>query len=445
LAAAVAWALPPGAGANLIGAQAGSVPALMANAAFNSLSAQAAIRLVNNRGDIGRTLEELASSDAVRATLAAALTAGVLERLNASGAMQALAQQDAASARLAHNLINAGGRALTNTAITGGDLEAALRRAIVGGVVDTAHGQAASLIKGLEADFVAHKLAHALAGCAAGAAVGSTCSDGAIGAAVGEIVARLRPPANGLVHSDAERAHLLGMSQLVAGAVAALAGGNAQTAIDTARVAVENNALKPALVGLLWLADRGITAWQVSQDLAAIRDGTKTVQQVAQERGEEYVVNAILGNLGRVGVEAVKQGGTWVQRRLPVADRAGDAQNATTIVRNAHLAGGAHPRTGIPFDRDGFPDFSSVALRTVQIQQTGKSKVDRAAANRAAGLRSEPFGYTWHHHQDGRTMQLVPTDIHRATGHTGGVALTKISASKVTQECRDTRAAGRMT
>jgi filamentous hemagglutinin len=40
------------------------------------------------------------------------------------------------------------------------------------------------------------------------------------------------------------------------------------------------------------------------------------VQQVAQERGEEYVVNAILGNLGRVGVEAVKQGGTWVQRRV---------------------------------------------------------------------------------------------------------------------------------
>jgi hypothetical protein len=74
-------------GAGLIGAQAGSVPALMANAAFNSLSAQAAIRLVNNRGDIGRTLSELAASDAVRATLAAALTVGVLERINANGAV----------------------------------------------------------------------------------------------------------------------------------------------------------------------------------------------------------------------------------------------------------------------------------------------------------------------------------------------------------------------
>jgi len=68
-------------------------------------------------------------------------------------------------------------------------------------------------------------------------------------------------------------------------------------------------------VGLAWLADRGLTAYQASQDLAAIRDGSKTVEQVAQERGEEYVVNVILGNLGRVGVRAVKEGGLWVQSR----------------------------------------------------------------------------------------------------------------------------------
>lgn len=101
-----------------------------------------------------------------------------------------------------------------------------------------------------------------------------------------------------------------------------------------------------------------------------------------------------------------------------VAARAGGA-----TVRNAHLAGKVHPKTGIPFDRNGFPDFSSVSRNTVQMPQTGNRAADFAAANRAAGLPSTPRGYTWHHHQDGRTMQLVPTDIHRATGHTGGVAL----------------------
>ncbi len=91
-------------------------------------------------------------------------------------------------------------------------------------------------------------------------------------------------------------------------------------------------------------------------------------------------------------------------------------------IRNKHLAGKLHPKTGIPFDKDGFPDFSSVAKQRVSIKQTGNRAVDEAAANSAAGLSQTPRGYTWHHHQDGKTMQLVPTDIHRATGHTGGVA-----------------------
>jgi len=101
----------------------------------------------------------------------------------------------------------------------------------------------------------------------------------------------------------------------------------------------------------------------------------------------------------------------------------GAAAKATTTVRNGHLAGKVHPKTGIPFDGNGFPDFSGVAQKTVQIQQTKNRAADYAAANRAAGLPSTPRGLTWHHHQDGKTMQLVPTDIHRGTGHTGGVAL----------------------
>jgi len=102
---------------------------------------------------------------------------------------------------------------------------------------------------------------------------------------------------------------------LVAGATSAYAGGNAQTAITTAEVAVQNNALVPALIGLAWLADKAWTAYEVSQDVAAIRDGTKTVQQVAQEKGEEYVTGIIVGNIGRYGVKAVKAGGNWVQSR----------------------------------------------------------------------------------------------------------------------------------
>ena len=181
----MAWATG-GVGAELIGGTTTTTVAgvtttttttagLKANAAFTSLAAQASISFINNKGDINKTLKELGSSQTVKATIAAALTAGVLDKLGATSGMSDIKDKLAKgtagfSEKLTYNLINATGRALTNTAINGGNLEDALKQALIGGLVDTAHGQVASQIKGIEADYLAHKLAHALAGCAAVAA-----------------------------------------------------------------------------------------------------------------------------------------------------------------------------------------------------------------------------------------------------------------------------------
>lgn len=318
LGVAVAWATG-GMGAELLGTT-GTTTSAMANAAFMSLSSQAAITFVNNKGNIGKTLSDLAKSDIVKATITAALTAGVLDKIGALEGMQGLKDSTQFADKLTYNLINAGGRALTNVAINGGDLEDALKQALVGGLVDTAHGAVASQIKLAGFDYLAHKLAHALAGCVAGAAAGGECRDGAIGAAVGEVVAGLMPPQNGIAYSDAEKAKVLALSKLVAGATSAYAGGDAQTAITTAETAVQNNALVPLLIGMAWLADKAWTAYEVSQDVAAIRDGTKTVEQVALEKGDEYVTGIIIGNVGRYGVKAVKAGGTWVQSKDPFSN-----------------------------------------------------------------------------------------------------------------------------
>jgi hypothetical protein len=318
LSVAVAWAMGPG-GAGIIG-NATTISGTMANAAFTSLAAQASITLVNNKGDVGKTLKDLSNSSTVKATLAAALTAGVLEKVGGTSTMTELSKTGQFADKLTYNLINATGRALTTTAINGGDLQGALKAALVGGMVDTAHGQAASLIGQNVSDYLAHKLAHALAGCVAGAAAGGQCKDGAIGGAIGEVVAQMMPARNGIAYSDSEKANVMAMSKLVAGAVSAYAGGNALTAITTAEVAVQNNAFVPALIGLAWLADKAWTAYEVSQDVAAIRDGTKTVQQVASEKGEDYVAGIILGNIGRFGVKAVKTGGTWVQSKDPFSN-----------------------------------------------------------------------------------------------------------------------------
>ena len=113
---------------------------------------------------------------------------------------------------------------------------------------------------------------------------------------------------------------------------------------------------------------------------------------------------------------------------LPVVPSAGMVRRLDGVAdavrgsrpRNAHLAGGVHPVTKIPFGADGFPDFSAVSIKNVEITFNGNRADDFKAANTAAGYAKTPKGYTWHHHQNGRTMQLVPTDIHRKTGHTGG-------------------------
>ncbi|MDI1429801.1 HNH endonuclease [Polyangium sorediatum] len=122
---------------------------------------------------------------------------------------------------------------------------------------------------------------------------------------------------------------------------------------------------------------------------------------------------------------APPSGTTVTTTTKPVTGPNGAAgQAGAARPRNAHLAGKKHPETGVPFDPEGYPDFKAagVVKKEVKINQTGNRRADDRLANKEAGLTETPEGYTWHHHQDGKTMQLVPKDIHGATGHTGGVA-----------------------
>jgi hypothetical protein len=82
---------------------------------------------------------------------------------------------------------------------------------------------------------------------------------------------------------------------------------------------------------------------------------------------------------------------------------------------------------GVTFTDDGFPDFSPYATHTVKVDPNfaGNHTTDFTKANELAGLDATPDGYTWHHHQDTQTMQLIPTDLHNAVRHAGGVAIMK--------------------
>jgi hypothetical protein len=80
----------------------------------------------------------------------------------------------------------------------------------------------------------------------------------------------------------------------------------------------------------------------------------------------------------------------------------------------------------VEFDEKGFPDLKPYTKKEVQVEGlTGDRESDEKKASKIAGYKKRPEGYTWHHHQDGETMQLVPQDLHGAVRHTGGVSTIK--------------------
>ena len=90
--------------------------------------------------------------------------------------------------------------------------------------------------------------------------------------------------------------------------------------------------------------------------------------------------------------------------------------------------------------KEGYPDFSTakgppgkdVYKGKVEIEQTGKNSADFKAADKEwERIHGEPVpdGYTWHHNDDGVTMELVRRDVHAkadsGAAHVGGASIVK--------------------
>src|SRR5262249_776961 len=108
----------------------------------------------------------------------------------------------------------------------------------------------------------------------------------------------------------------------------------------------------------------------------------------------------------------------------------------TRTHRNEHLAGQRHPVTGVLYNSDGYPIFEPIAEVTSPEELRGPEVSDArqfADATRqlrdileispdvGAPLTPEQLeaikkgwpripGLTWHHHEDGKTLQLVDRD-----------------------------------
>lgn len=81
---------------------------------------------------------------------------------------------------------------------------------------------------------------------------------------------------------------------------------------------------------------------------------------------------------------------------------------------------------GVDFTNDGYPNFSPYSKNQVSINDlSGNYLKDAKKANQATGYKQTPEGYTWHHHQNCKTMLLVPSDLHNIVRHSGGVERLK--------------------
>lgn len=149
-------------------------------------------------------------------------------------------------------------------------------------------------------------------------------------------------------------------------------------------------------------------------------------EDLASKKGPQYQYTPKSGQRGSWAGE--RGDGDWVP------DKGSELDKALKEYNQQH---------GTNFDRvpykDGFPDYDNFVYKTtdgtparVEIPQVGGKKdfvpADKAMREQLGDPKwKRPDGYTWHHKEDGVTMELVPTDLHGfpETGHAGGTSLLK--------------------
>ena len=228
----------------------------------------------------------------------------------------------------------------------------------------------------------------------------------------------------------AKAAVLTAKTAAEAGAVAAQTGGQAAATMAKTATAAEKA-----------VATSGVNAANAAQTLApqAAQVGkTATLDQAAMDLKTGKVLPDEMLN----------------DSILP-ATKNTEPVHYNLITRNQALEGDVHPVTGVPFeqksviDAEGntatgvFPKFESsfdaqlpknmlTASDKEQFTECSSQLKDSVSndpelAKRFSNEQLEqilncdtPDGYTWHHNEELGRMQLVKSDIHALTGHTGG-------------------------
>lgn len=184
------------------------------------------------------------------------------------------------------------------------------------------------------------------------------------------------------------------------------------------------------------LRGRQIVANALKRDAAKIR-ATRATQKA--QKIEEGLINGcpMCGN--RFGTQSPKSGWTRGERGHGDWDPRQSGLKQQKIDEIESVTGGKPVRFN-----DGHPDFSDHVYKgkgpdgravdgsvQIELSRTGDRNADFREANAAMAEKmgvdsfEEPPGWTWHHKEDGTTMELVPSKLHNNVPHSGGVSVAR--------------------
>ena len=234
------------------------VKATAFNAGMQALTVNASVALVNNKGDLGATLKQLASTDTLRALATAMVTAGLTQNLyerfnlplEAGANLGSLTAEQLVKKALLDTAVQTG----LDTALYGADPVAALLGNLQVAAVTAVGGRLSAEIGKAYYDNPNRALqliAESAVGCGLAAGTGGACASGAAGAVLGEIVGETflqrQLAEQGLVGPQ-ELAALqrqgIHVAGLAAGVVVGLAGGDINSAGQSARLVAQENATR---------------------------------------------------------------------------------------------------------------------------------------------------------------------------------------------------------
>jgi A nuclease of the HNH/ENDO VII superfamily with conserved WHH len=181
---------------------------------------------------------------------------------------------------------------------------------------------------------------------------------------------------------------------------------------------------------------RQIVANALKKDTAAIR--AKRAASKA-EKIEDGIVDGCPVGGNRFGTQSPKEG--WVK-----GERGnGDWDPAKSGLSTDKVDDIESVTKGKPIEfKDGNPDLSEYTYKVkgadgsvadgkveIELSPVGDRDADFRKAREAMAEKlgqdgfKEPKGWTWHHNEDGTTMELIPSGLHNNVPHSGGVSLAK--------------------